>query len=84
MQGLSHLAGGDRLISERSRVVASRKVTDREHERLLVAAERVEGTAEGRLPSDGLRISYGAYGYGLAAAQLDATGIVSLGLVISY
>ena len=45
---------------------------------------RSECTAEGRLPSDGLRISYGAYGYGLAAAQLDATGIVSLGLVISY
>ncbi|KRC61511.1 hypothetical protein ASE14_11685 [Agromyces sp. Root81] len=45
---------------------------------------RSECTVEGRLPSDGLTISYGAYGYGLAAAQLDPTGSVSLGLVISY
>lgn len=45
---------------------------------------RSECTVEGRLPAAGLRITYGAYGYGLAAAQLDPTGIVSLGLIVSF
>lgn len=45
---------------------------------------RSECTVEGRLPAAGLKITYGAYGYGLAAAQLDPTGSVSLGLVISF
>lgn len=45
---------------------------------------RSECTVEGRLPAAGLKITYGAYGYGLAAAQLDPSGTVSLGLVISF
>ncbi len=45
---------------------------------------RSECTVDGRLPADGLSILYGAEGYGLAAAQLDPTGSVSLGLVVSF
>jgi hypothetical protein len=40
---------------------------------------RSECTVGGRLPSDGLTILYGAVGYGLAAARLGPTGVVSLG-----
>lgn len=45
------------------------------------APSRSECTVDGRLPADGLSILYGAEGYGLSAAQLDPSGIVSLGLV---
>ncbi|MDQ2661238.1 MAG: hypothetical protein M3Y52_05130 [Actinomycetota bacterium] len=46
-----------------------------------VGPSRIECTVDGRLPADGLQILYGAEGYGLAAAELDQTGTVSLGLV---
>lgn len=46
-----------------------------------VGPSRIECTVDGRLPADGLKILYGAEGYGLAAAELDQTGTVSLGLV---
>jgi len=45
---------------------------------------RSECTVDGRLPADGLRILYGAEGYGLSAAQLDPSGTVSLGLVVTF
>lgn len=46
-----------------------------------VGPSRIECTVDGMLPADGLTILYGAEGYGLAAAELDQTGTVSLGLV---
>lgn len=46
-----------------------------------VGPSRIECTVDGLLPADGLTILYGAEGYGLAAAELDQTGTVSLGLV---
>jgi hypothetical protein len=46
-----------------------------------VGPSRIECTVDGLLPSDGLTILYGAEGYGLAAAELDQTGTVSLGLI---
>ncbi len=46
-----------------------------------VGPARIECTVDGMLPSDGLKILYGAEGYGLAAAELDQSGTVSLGLV---
>ncbi len=46
-----------------------------------VGPARIECTVDGRLPADGLQILYGAEGYGLAAAELDQSGTVSLGLV---
>ncbi|HWM17452.1 MAG TPA: hypothetical protein VNP97_12780 [Microbacterium sp.] len=46
-----------------------------------VGPARIECTVDGRLPADGLKILYGAEGYGLAAAELDQSGTVSLGLV---
>jgi hypothetical protein len=45
---------------------------------------RSECTVDGSLPADGLRILYGAEGYGLSAAQLDPTGTVSLGLLVTF
>jgi len=45
---------------------------------------RSECTVDGHLPADGLSILYGAQGYGLAAAELDPTGTVSLGLVVTF
>lgn len=46
-----------------------------------VGPSRIECTVDGLLPADGLTILYGAEGYGLAAAELDQAGIVSLGLI---
>ena len=51
---------------------------------LPAGPSRSECTVDGRLPADGLRILYGAEGYGLSAAQLDPTGTVSLGLVVTF
>lgn len=48
---------------------------------LPAAPSRSECTVDGRLPAEGLRILYGAEGYGLSAAELDPSGTVSLGLV---
>ncbi|MFD4421147.1 hypothetical protein ACFWN7_06550 [Agromyces sp. NPDC058484] len=48
---------------------------------LPAGPSRSECTLDGRLPPDGLRILYGAEGYGLSAAQLDPTGVVSLGFM---
>lgn len=46
-----------------------------------VGPSRIECTVDGLLPADGLTILYGAEGYGLAAAELDQAGTVSLGLI---
>lgn len=51
---------------------------------LPAAPSRSECTVDGRLPADGLSILYGAEGYGLSAAQLDPTGTVSLGLIVTF
>ena len=51
---------------------------------LPASPSRSECTVDGRLPADGLSILYGAEGYGLSAAQLDPTGTVSLGLVVTF
>jgi hypothetical protein len=45
---------------------------------------RKECTVDGRLPADGLSILYGAEGYGLSAARLSHTGMVSLGLIAAF
>ncbi|WP_173923920.1 hypothetical protein [Agromyces sp. Marseille-P2726] len=47
-------------------------------------APRSECTVGGRLPPDGLTILYGALGYGLAAARLGPTGVVSLGQTVEF
>jgi len=51
---------------------------------LPAGPSRSECTVDGRLPADGLSILYGAQGYGLAAARLDPTGTVSLGLIVAF
>jgi len=51
---------------------------------LPASPSRSECTVDGRLPADGLSILYGAEGYGLSAAQLDPTGTVSLGLIVTF
>lgn len=51
---------------------------------LPAAPSRSECTVDGRLPADGLSILYGAEGYGLSAAQLDPSGTVSLGLIVTF
>jgi len=51
---------------------------------LPASPSRSECTVDGRLPADGLSILYGAEGYGISAAQLDPTGTVSLGLVVTF